>query len=141
MSEYPSRGYKCHFKHCPFVTIPNSFNYLKHIGLEHKIMEKFLNSKDLSTSTPVKIKFTCPKCNMKDITDPLMHLSKHYVSQVKEDFPLVKDGNVFICPLASCPKQCGKQADLIHHINLEHNQLNVYLKGDNLKHVLKTSRK
>ena len=138
LNEYPSRSYKCHFKHCPFVTIPNSFNYLKHIGLEHGILAKLL---DKDQSTPVKFKFNCPKCSMKDISDPRMHLSKHYVNQVKEDFPLVKDGNMFICPLANCPKQCAKQADLIHHINLEHNQINTYLQNDNLQHVLKQSKK
>ena len=138
LNEYPSRSYKCHFKHCPFVTIPNSFNYLKHIGLEHEILAKLL---DKDQSTPVKFKFNCPKCSMKDISDPRMHLSKHYVNQVKEDFPLVKDGDMFICPLANCPKQCAKQADLIHHINLEHNQINTYLQNDNLQHVLKQSKK
>ena len=141
LNEYPSRSYKCHFKHCPFVTIPNSFNYLKHIGLEHEILAKFLNQDKEDQSTPVKFKFNCPKCSMKDISDPRMHLSKHYVNQVKEDFPLVKDGNMFICPLANCPKQCAKQADLIHHINLEHNQINTYLQNDNLQHVLKQSKK
>ena len=70
-----------------------------------------------------------------------MHLSRHYVNQVKEDFPMVKEGILFICPLANCPKQSAKQAEMVHHINLEHNQLNTYLQEDNLEYVLKQSKK
>ena len=115
LNEYPSRSYKCHFKNCPFVTIPNSFNYLKHIGIQHEILKKLLADlgKNDQVETPIKFKFNCPKCSVKDISDPRMHLSRHYVNQVKEDFPLVKDENNFICPLANCPKQSAKQSEMI----------------------------
>ena len=46
LDEYPSKNFKCFFPKCPFVTIPRSFTYVKHIGLHHKVLQSFVNGCD-----------------------------------------------------------------------------------------------
>jgi len=166
LDEYPCLNFKCHFPKCSFVTIPKSTKYVKHIGLEHNILEKWLkedmsssetilltpqksNAKEEGLTTPsspqVNFRFKCPMCDKKDVTDPRSHLSKHFADRVKDDFPFIKDDKGVMCPIADCKVDPMTSAKLVHHINLDHDQINLYLQEDenlcHLSQVLKTKKR
>ena len=63
----------------------------------------------------------------------MLHLSTHFTENVKEDFPFVKnDDGSYTCPIAECSEEPKSSAKLVQHINLDHQQINIYLKDANL---------
>ena len=38
----------------------------------------------------MNFKFKCPYCSIKQVPNPMIHMSKHFTEQVKEDFPFIK---------------------------------------------------
>ena len=98
LDDYPCSNFKCFFSDCSFVTIPRSLNYVRHIGLQHKILESLLKETSTPIQSPIKapmedvnFRFKCPFCPIKHVSDPMIHLSRHFTDQVKEDFPFIKD--------------------------------------------------
>ena len=143
LDDYPCSNFKCFFSGCSFVTIPRSVNYVRHIGLQHKILESLL--KETSIQSPSKLqmedvnfRFKCPFCPIKQVSDPMIHLSKHFTEQVKEDFPFIKEDNGYICPIAECSELPMSMQKLVQHINIDHQQINTYLKDANLDHLGQT---
>ena len=146
LDDYPCSNFKCFFSGCSFVTIPRSVNYVRHIGLQHKILESLL--KETSIQSPSKLKmedvnfrFKCPFCPIKQVSDPMIHLSRHFTEQVKEDFPFIKEDNGYICPIAECSELPMSMQKLVQHINIDHQQINTYLKDANLDHLGQTLSK
>ena len=143
LDDYPCSNFKCFFSGCSFVTIPRSVNYVRHIGLQHKILESLL--KETSIQSPSKLqmedvnfRFKCPFCPIKQVSDPMIHLSKHFTEQVKEDFPFIKEDDGYICPIAECSELPMSMQKLVQHINIDHQQINTYLKDANLDHLGQT---
>ena len=146
LDDYPCSNFKCFFSGCSFVTIPRSVNYVRHIGLQHKILESLL--KETSIQSPSKLqmedvnfRFKCPFCPIKQVSDPMIHLSRHFTEQVKEDFPFIKEDNGYICPIAECSELPMSMQKLVQHINIDHQQINTYLKDANLDHLGQTLSK
>lgn len=147
LDDYPCSNFKCFFAKCSFVTIPRSVNYVRHIGLQHKILESLL--KESSIQSPIKhtpmedvnFRFKCPFCPIKQVSDPMIHLSRHFTEQVKEDFPFIKEDNGYICPIAECSELPMSMQKLVQHINIDHQQINIYLKDANLDHFGQTLSK
>lgn len=153
LDDYPCSNFKCFFPKCTFVTIPKSLNYVKHIGLHHKILESLLKERSSSRSSPeceqvckedsvdlaeksVPVHFQCPICPVKQVGDVMVHMSRHFADKVKDDFPFIKDeSGYFICPIAECSVQPMSMPKLVQHINLDHEQINIYLKDANLEHI------
>ena len=147
LDEYPSSNFKCFFAKCSFVTIPGSQNYIRHIGIEHEVLKSFLNEQNgaenetmpvkiqdpLSSPLQVKFKFQCPLCSKGDISEPRTHLAHHFCNKVKQDFPFIKEKDGYLCPIEDCSSVPLKSAaKLAQHINLDHDQLNVYLQEENI---------
>ena len=146
LDDYPCSNFKCFFAKCSFVTIPRSVNYVRHIGLQHKILESLL--KETSIQSPSKLqmedvnfRFKCPFCPIKQVSDPMIHLSRHFTEQVKEDFPFIKEDDGYICPIAECSELPMSMQKLVQHINIDHQQINTYLKDANLDHLGQTLSK
>lgn len=146
LDDYPCSNFKCFFAKCSFVTIPRSVNYVRHIGLQHKILESLL--KETSIQSPSKLqmedvnfRFKCPFCPIKQVSDPMIHLSRHFTEQVKEDFPFIKEDDGYICPIAECSELPMSMPKLVQHINIDHQQINTYLKDANLDHLGQTLSK
>ena len=58
----------------------------------------------------------------------MVHLSTHFIENVKEDFPFIKNENgSYICPIVDCSVEPKSSAKLAQHINLDHQQINIYL--------------
>lgn len=143
LEEYPAKNFKCHFSGCNFLMFFTSSRYLMHIGIDHNVLRQLIDTDhgistpkksekpkqvDASPETP-KIKFKCPMCDTVDVTNARSHLSRHFADRVKEDFPFIKDENNggFICPIADCNVEPMTSMKLVRHINLDHDQINVYL--------------
>jgi hypothetical protein len=147
LDDYPCSNFKCFFPKCSFVTIPRSVNYVRHIGLQHKILESLLKETSTPIQSPIKaaedvnFRFKCPFCPIKQVSDPMIHLSRHFTEQVKEDFPLIKEDNGYICPIAECSELPMSMLKLVQHINIDHQQINIYLKDANLDHFGQTLSK
>ena len=146
LDDYPCSNFKCFFSGCSFVTIPRSVNYVRHIGLQHKILESLL--KETSIQSPSKLqmedvnfRFKCPFCPINKVSDPMIHLSRHFTEQVKEDFPFIKEDDGYICPIAECSELPMSMQKLVQHINIDHQQINTYLKDANLDHLGQTLSK
>lgn len=147
LDEYPSKNFKCFFPKCSFVTIPRSFTYVKHVGLHHKILKSLVEEcdkiryevEDKEQSSQGNFRFQCPYCPgpKKQVPNPMAHLSTHFTENIKEDFPFIKNENgSYICPIADCSLEPKSTAKLAQHINLDHQQINIYLKDANLEHMI-----
>ena len=146
LDEYPNKNFKCFFTDCSFFSVPNSHNYLKHIGIEHNIIKTFEDASEAQTSSEqiiedVNIKFRCPLCHMNDISNPRNHLSRHFSDRVRAEFPFIKEGDGFMCPIAECSSKPMSSSKLVHHINLDHDQMNIYLQEKKIQMVMGSKKR
>lgn len=165
LNDYPSSKFRCFFKDCSFVTIPASANYVRHIGLDHKILDKLIKEEavDKDVLAPIEANIDAEKASataskylkktpkvapgqacvicQAPMKDPKPHLSSHYASKVKADFPFFRENGCYICPIVDCPKKLERSSALILHINIDHEQINTYLSEDGFEPIDKLIKK
>jgi hypothetical protein len=86
----------------------------------------------------------CPLCTSRFSSNRsiLKHLSaQHFASRIKEDFPILKDQGKYICPIVNCSELSNTVPDFVHHINIDHDQLDIYLNEHNVKNIYKGGSK
>merc|ERR1712043_74357 len=63
------------------------------------------------------------------------HLSRHFASNIKKDFPFFQENGKYICPIVDCEFLGLNTYKLISHINLDHEQINSYLRDEGLDNI------